>query len=85
MVEPPPDVPAAEEAIRKYLRAHPHALDTERGIREWWLAAIQPRCTPGVVHAAVQRLVSTGELVERTLPDGQRAYALPQPCSNGPN
>lgn len=74
MGEQPP-VAEIEEVIRHYLRVHPHALDTERGIREWWMHDA-PRSYNAVdVRAAIQRLVATGELVERLLPDGQYIYA----------
>ena len=34
MDKEPPTVANIEAAISHYLRAHPHAVDTERGIRE---------------------------------------------------
>ena len=73
----PPTVADIEQAIRRYLQSHPHALDTERGIREWWLRDY-PRGSADNVHAAVERLVAAGEIAERTLPGGQRGYANPK-------
>jgi hypothetical protein len=70
-----------ERAIRSYLRAHPRAVDTERGIREWWLRDMQPRPSPEEVVAAIGRLVGAGELLEITLPDGQLAYQAPGPSA----
>lgn len=64
-----------EEVLRHYLRVHPHAVDTERGIREWWVHAASNGYNARDVRAAIQRLVATGELVERLLPDGQYIYA----------
>lgn len=74
MDKEPPTVADIEAAISHYLHANPHAVDTERGIREWWLLGTCP-CRPDDVHAAIEHLVASGEMAERTLPDGQRAYA----------
>ena len=68
-----PSVAEIEKVIRHYVRVHPHAVDTERGIREWWVH--DARYSAGDVRAAIQRLVATGELVERLLPDDQYIYA----------
>lgn len=70
----PPTPAAIERAIGSYLRTNPNAVDTERGIREWWLAGIGS-CRLADVHVAIERLVASGAMVERMLPDGQRAYA----------
>jgi hypothetical protein len=75
MDERPPLVAEIEEIIRRYLQAHPQAVDTERGIREWWLRKARRIYAEGDVRAAVEDLVATGELVERRLPDGQSIYA----------
>ena len=74
MDKDPPTVADIEAAISRYLYAHPQATDTERGIREWWLLTACP-CHPDDVHAAIEHMVGIGALAERTLPDGQRAYA----------
>jgi acetate kinase len=70
-----PSVAEIEEVIRRYLRVHPHAVDTERGIREWWMHGAPHRYAASDVRAAIQRLVAAGELVERLLPGGQCIYA----------
>ena len=70
-----PAVPDIEEAVRQYLLLHPHAVDTERGVREWWLRESCPHCAATDVHTAIENLVAKGELVECKLPDGQVAYA----------
>ena len=70
-------VPQIEQCIRDYLRLHPHAVDTERGICEWWLRDAGKRFTPMEVHAAIRDMLAKGDLTERMLPDGQRAYAAP--------
>lgn len=74
-MEPPSArVANIERAIRAYLRAHPQAVDTERGIGEWWLRGMQASAAPADVHAAIQRLVASGGLASLALPDGQIAY-----------
>ena len=62
------------QAIREYLKAHPQAVDTERGIREWWLRDGQTCPSARDVRAALEHLVAAGEMVVLSLPDGQRAY-----------
>jgi hypothetical protein len=61
-------------AIRRYLELHPQAVDSERGIREWWLGDQPSRPSPDDVRAVIEQLVATGEIVVLSLPDGQRAY-----------
>ena len=63
-----------KQAIRRYLVLHPQAVDTERGIREWWLGSHAGRPNADDVHAVLEHLVAAGEIVVLSLPDGQRAY-----------
>jgi hypothetical protein len=71
----PSPVAEIEELLRRYLRAHPQALDTERGICEWWLGDARGGYSLLDVRAAIERLVATGELVKVALPDGQCTYS----------
>lgn len=71
----PPSVASIERAIGGYLQRHPHAVDTERGILEWWLQGCRPRPPEAVVHAAIEALLARGELMAIDLHDGQVAYA----------
>jgi hypothetical protein len=80
----PPAGADIENAIRNYLQAHPHAIDTERGIREWWLRDAWPPFRAADVHTAIERLVAGGELAARSLPDGQRAYSISSPPTQVP-
>jgi hypothetical protein len=74
-MDPDPSAVAnAERAIRGYLQTHPNAIDTERGIGEWWLAMLATPCSPAELHAAIHKLVAAGVLLPLTLPDGHRAY-----------
>lgn len=83
MDEPLPLVVEIEGIIRRYLQAHPQAVDTERGIREWWLRKAHRTYSLCDVHAAIESLVATRELSKRLLPDGQYIYANPAtPTSN---
>ncbi len=84
MDKEPRTVADVEAAISHYLHAHSHALDTERGIREWWLLGACS-CRPEDVHAAIEHLVASGAMAERTLPDGQRAYSRPGAANTGPH
>jgi hypothetical protein len=72
-----------EEIIRRYLQAHPQAVDTERGIREWWLREAQRTYPVADVRAAIQGLVAAGELAEIVLPDGQCTYASSETPGSG--
>lgn len=81
MATPSPAVREIERAIGAYLRAHPQALDTERGILEWWLRDASVRHSASDVRLAIAELVASGGLVQITLADGQVAYAIgPQTC-----
>ena len=73
-----------ENAIRNYLQAHPHAIDTERGIREWWLRDAWPPPRAADVHTAIERLVAAGELAAHCLPDGQLAFGIGSPLTQQP-
>ena len=75
MDEGPPPVDEIEAIIRRYLQAHPQAVDTERGIHEWWLREAGRTYALADVHAAIEELVASGELAERRLPDGRSIYA----------
>ena len=70
----PRSVAEIAKAIRHYLEANPHAFDTARGIREWWLRDAKPLFATDV-QQAIEILVLEGALEPVTLPDGQRGYA----------
>ena len=81
----PPPVAQIERLIRHYLQAHPHAIDTERGICEWWLRELHPRPAPEDVAAAVASLLAAGALASLTLPDGRVAFHAPGSSDPGPS
>ena len=55
MDKAPPAMPDVEQAIVDYLRRHPQAVDTERGIREWWLHDLRQQCSASDVQHAIDR------------------------------
>lgn len=65
-----------QDAVRGYLRSHPHAADTPLGIRQWWLP--DPlRSTPiELIRLALAKMEASGELRCEALSDGSRLYAL---------
>jgi hypothetical protein len=73
----PPLVAEIQESLRRYLQAHPHAIDSERGIYEWWLRDAGRSYSMADVRAAIEQLVAAGDLAKRMLPDGECTYASP--------
>jgi hypothetical protein len=63
----------ADEIVR-YLEAHPRATDTAEGVVQWWLAGHEFALPLEHVRAALERLVATGAVARRTLPDGTVMY-----------
>ncbi len=80
-----PPVAQIEQLIRHYLQAHPHAIDTERGIDEWWLRDLHPHPAPHDVATAIARLVAAGELASLALPDGRIAFHAPGSSDSAPS
>jgi predicted transcriptional regulator len=67
-----------EEEVLQYLREHPHAMDTLRGIAEWWLARRRARVELATLAGVLSRLVDRGVLEE--IGSGEYArYRLRQP------
>ena len=58
------DAERLAQIILGYLRAHPAALDSLRGIRDWWLRGVEPVPADGEVRDALEQLVRAG-LVRR--------------------
>lgn len=61
-------------ALRDYVAAHPHAADSARGIREWWLGSMVPPPTPDQIAHALLRLEDEGMFVRELLPDGSELW-----------
>lgn len=68
-------VDAAQAGIQRYLYRHPEACDTIAGIHRWWLAGERNGLGPLEVRAAVERLLRSGQMQRRRLPDGSEVYA----------
>jgi hypothetical protein len=71
-------VHAVTEALRRYLVANRRAADSIEGVRRWWLPASLAKESAHVVEAALDRLVASGDLTRRRLPDGRLLYAAAQ-------
>jgi hypothetical protein len=61
-------------ALRQYGRGTPSAADSERGIREWWLADLEPPPTPEQVAKALRLLEAEGSYIRRRLEDGSELW-----------
>jgi hypothetical protein len=77
---------AVAAQILDYLRAHPQAADTARGIAEWWLSG--RAVDTGLVNRALRMLAADGYVVSETNPDGNRIWragpAIPGPDGSPP-
>ena len=67
---------AIADEILGYLRAHPQAADTARGIAEWWLSG--RAVDTGLVNRALRMLAADGYVVSETNPDGNRIWRAGQ-------
>lgn len=65
--------------ILAYLQAQSWAVDTARGVREWWLRGLQPPPTAGEVEAALARLARAGLVRRRVNPDGTVLWSSGSP------
>ncbi len=62
--------------ILAYLADHPDAQDTLAGIAQWWLLEQQIKTEIAAVRAALDRLVWSGLVVQRTGEDSQIHYRV---------
>ena len=58
-----------------YLRAHPAASDSIRGIREWWLSGLEPPPTDAQILEALEWLLDRGRVRRIVNPDGTIRWA----------
>lgn len=70
----PEQIHIVSERISRYLSSHPNALDSIEGIHRWWLLKQQMEEASAVVQAAIDYLVSCGE-VEQIESNGRTLYA----------
>lgn len=79
--QPDPQAPQGDEgeierSVLAYLRQHPLAADTLRGISNWWLPQQRYEGDDRRIGHALDRLVAQGVLHRDELPDGEVLYAL---------
>lgn len=65
-----------ERSVLAYLRRHPLAADTLRGISNWWLPQPHDKVDRQRIGRVLDRLVLAGVLHRDELPDGEVLYAL---------
>lgn len=63
-----------QQLILTYLAAHPAAVDSLRGVRQWWLGACVPEASGDEVQAAVDGLERQGRVRRILLADGSLVY-----------
>lgn len=63
-------------AVIAYLREHPDAQDTARGVVEWWLPGMGQRRGIRETERALERLVREGWIDAWSAADGRRHYRL---------
>ena len=76
------DEAEVERSLLAYLRQHPQAADTLRGIVNWWLP--QQRYESGCqrIELVLSELVARGVLRRDPLPHGDALYALNRPADS---
>jgi hypothetical protein len=65
-----------ERTVLAYLRHHPQAADTLRGIVNWWLPLQRYESEWQQIEHVLGRMVAEGLLHRERLPDGEVLYAL---------
>ena len=68
-------VQGLREAIVAYLRKHPDASDTPKGIVKWWLPSMGMEASITLVEDILKQLAANGTLKCVRLPDGGMLYS----------
>ena len=76
-----PSVAEIVRAILEYLRRNPDAQDTQSGIVEWWLSALQVKPREATVKQALEELVAAKLLSEHKGKDAQISYRTANPSA----
>lgn len=63
--------------IERYLATHPDAVDSLEGILHWWLLRQRYTESAAKVQQALERLVASGAITRRVLPEGRVLFAAP--------
>jgi hypothetical protein len=64
------DTDQLAQTILAYVRAHPAASDSVRGIRDWWLREMRPPPDDARLLEALDALAAAGLLSRTRNPDG---------------
>ena len=72
------------DQLLEYLREHPRAMDTLKGIAEWWLPRHRVRVEVERVAEALRTLEARG-LIERIGPEDSPLYRLRQHPAAAPD
>ncbi|MCW7541910.1 hypothetical protein OOT46_29360 [Aquabacterium sp. A7-Y] len=75
---PPPSAGEVATWIRRYLRKHPRAADTARGIQRWWLAPSIGEVPLSTVEQALATLEREGAVYKLDPLKTQPAYGRGQ-------
>jgi hypothetical protein len=67
-------VATAIELIEAYLDIHPHATDSLKGVRDWWLTSAARTISVDVLQAAVAALCHAQKLTSRRIAGGEVIY-----------
>lgn len=62
------------EQIKRYIEAHPKAVDSLEGVVDWWLPRQHHASEAEKVQKALEYLVAKGELSRLRGPDGNVLY-----------
>ena len=63
------------EAILAYVKAHPHAADSIKGIAAWWLRDVPEQPSRSELAAELDKLTLSGDLKRTETPDGGAFYS----------
>ena len=76
------DIEAAAKRVLRYLEQHPNAADTVEGVAVWWLGGNESDEWLSIVRCAIERLVNSGDVSQKTMPDGTTIVTRSSKASN---
>lgn len=69
------NVLAVAKEIQSYLDKHPNAADSAEGVMRWWLSQQRFEESMQIVQAALELLVSKGNVDRAVTPGGRAVYS----------